>query len=177
MRYASLPLAALLFACTAQSDNEADNVSADPAATDPAAGTGEPNGNDDAAPPSSQPPAQPPGQDPPAQPNSSISLSASPQSVRAGATVALRLANGSSQQIGYNLCTSGIQTSAGQPVRTDRVCTMELRTLDPDKSATYSYDLPDNLAPGSYRFTTGVEWMAAGNRTSVTSNGITVTSP
>lgn len=47
---------------------------------------------------------------------------------------------------------------------------MELRTLQPGQTINYNYELPRNLAGGSYRFSTGIEWMQNGSRTTVTSN-------
>ena len=88
----------------------------------------------------------------------------------------LTLRNGDRQQIGYNLCTSALETSAGRPVPSNRVCTMELRTLGPGRSATYSYKLPVNMADGSYRFLTQVEWMQSGRRSGVRSNSFEVRS-
>lgn len=176
MRYRALPLAALLLACAAPEGNRADNMAAG----------GEGNGgapaevpiNDGGTPPPAPAPAPTPDGQQPAgdsERTAAITLSASPESLSPGATVTLRLANGSRGQVGYNLCTSALETAAGAAVRTDRVCTMELRTLEAGQSATYGYELPAGLEPGSYRFSSGVEWMAAGNRTNVTSNSIRVT--
>lgn len=175
MRYGALPLVALVLACAGQDRNAADNSAAGAQGNASDAPAGVPVDNGGTAPPPG--PATPPNGQPPAgepEPTSSVTLSASPESVRAGGTVTLRLANGSRQPVGYNLCTSALQTASGAAVQSDRICTMELRTVAPGQSATYAYELPSSLAPGSYRFSTSIEWMAAGNRTSVTSNGIRV---
>ena len=112
-----------------------------------------------------------PAQNAPAPtPPGEVTLTAAPPQTSSGSTMVLSLANASAQQIGYNLCTSALQTAAGTAVQTDRVCTMELRTLTPGATATYNYELPANLPAGSYRFSTGVERMQSGDRTTVTSN-------
>lgn len=61
----------------------------------------------------------------------------------AGATMTLTLRNGSKEQIGYNLCTSAIETTSGKNIESGRVCTMEPRTVEPGRSA-----IPKNF-PGS----------------------------
>jgi len=159
--------AALLCACVADTGNEASNAP-DPAATVP-------SGNG-AAGPGEAPPVQQPGEGAQApEPSSDVALSAAPATTTEGSTVTLTLRNGSGEQIGYNLCTSALETSAGQPVPSSRVCTMELRTLEPGKTATYPYELPVNMTAGNYRFVTQVEWMGSGRRSAVRSNSIAVT--
>lgn len=110
----------------------------------------------------------------PPQPTDGISLAATPPAASPGSPMSLTLSNGSQQAIGYNLCTSQLQTVSGSVVRTDRVCTLELRTLEPGRTTTYSYELPTGLPAGQYRFTTDVERMQTGGRTSVTSNAFQV---
>jgi hypothetical protein len=71
----------------------------------------------------------------------------------------LRLRNDSNRTLGYNLCTSNVERRNGQSwqaVASQRICTMELRTLPPGKEARYSLTL-EQLAPGEYRVTTRVE--------------------
>lgn len=110
----------------------------------------------------------------PAEPSGPVTLSAASEQVAPGATMTLTLANGSSEQIGYNLCASDLQTSAGRPVPTGLVCTMELRTLEPGRDVDYRYQLPVNMVAGSYRFATQVEWMQSGRRSGVRSNSFEV---
>ena len=166
MRLTGLALASLLFACAQPGENAASD-SQDPSA----------ERNVEA--PQNQNPGAPGGQQPsngavaPEHPGE-IRFSASPQQVNAGATVLLTLANGTGESVGYNLCTSALQTAAGRDVRTERACTMELRILEPGGSTTYSYDLPGILEDGAYRFSTRVERMDSGTGSSVTSNSIEV---
>ncbi len=203
MRFQPLALAALLFACADPQENQVNETENDlaadmdgtdgaPVGDDGAATDGTPDGDapDDGAPDTGSPddddpalpppaPGTPPPQDPapPApepEPERSVTLGASPARVPPGATVTLTLTNGLRQRIGYNLCTSGLIRN-GAPVETGRICTMELRTLRPGASTTYGWELPDNLAPGNYRFTTGVERMRSGNRLVVRSNAFRVT--
>lgn len=173
MRLSAIALASLLLACTVADENAAtdgqggnDLVSSNlpaPVETQPA------NGN------ASAPPGQQPSNgETPADPAGEIGFRALPLRVNAGATVTLRLANGTSQRLGYNLCTSTLQTGGGENVRTDRVCTMELRTLAPGSSTTYPYDLPGDLKAGTYRFTAKVERMGSATSTTVTSNSFQV---
>jgi hypothetical protein len=78
-------------------------------------------------------------------------------------TLELRLVNQSTGQLGYNLCTSSLERRSGQawqPVATQRICTMELRTLKPGEEARYPLEL-DGLPPGEYRASTRVEGLPA----------------
>lgn len=112
-----------------------------------------------------------PAQNAPAPaPPGEVTLTAAPPQTSAGSTMVLSLANGSAQQIGYNLCTSALQTASGAAVQTDRVCTMELRTLAPGATATLDHELPPTLPDGSYRFSTDVERAESGDRMTVISN-------
>lgn len=107
-------------------------------------------------------------------PPGDVTLAASPPQASAGSTIVLSLANGSALEIGYNLCTSALQSASGTVVQTDRVCTMELRILAPGATATYNHELPASLPAGTYRFSTSIERMQSGDRTSVTSNAFEV---
>lgn len=83
-----------------------------------------------------------------------VSLSVEPLTVSAGGSVELILQNHSSTEVGYNLCTSSLErrTDSGwEAVPSDRVCTMELRTLPPGEEAHFTLDLPAELAPGEFR--------------------------
>jgi hypothetical protein len=75
-------------------------------------------------------------------------------------TVRLLLDNGSSEPVGYNLCTAELQKQTGDVwarVETGEVCTMLLMTLTPGHDATFEKRLPAGLSPGSYRYVAGVE--------------------
>ncbi len=89
-----------------------------------------------------------------------VSLSASPTTVAAGETITLTLSNQSAWPIGYNLCTSSLEREVAtgwEPVPEDRICTMELRMLDPDSTADQQIQLAADAAAGSYRYTANVE--------------------
>ena len=78
-------------------------------------------------------------------------------------TLELRLQNGRTAPVGYNLCASGLERRSGQgwqPVASQRICTMELRNLAPREEARYSLAL-EGLPPGEYRATTRVEGLPA----------------
>jgi hypothetical protein len=79
-----------------------------------------------------------------------VSLTAAVSQDRA---LQLVLRNGSAQPIGYNLCASSLERRSGdgwQPVASQRMCTMELRSLVPGGEARYGVPLGD-LPPGEYR--------------------------
>lgn len=106
-----------------------------------------------------------------------VTLDVEPPEAPTAPSVALVLTNGSAGAIGYNLCTSGLERRAGedwQPVPSDRVCTLELRTLPPGERARYTVELPPGLAPGEYRFHTDVETLATGERSAVRSGAFRV---
>ena len=172
-RTSVLAVATLLAACTVNNDDNAadSNMTAD----EPIMGeSGQPAAP--AAPGNQQVPAPTPPTDgqPSPEPSGDVRLSASPSRTAAGSTMTLTLANSANYTVGYNLCTSAIETAAGAAVKTDRICTMELRTLQPGRSANYSFELPANLADGRYRYSTGAENMDAGTRAVVKSNIFTV---
>jgi hypothetical protein len=86
--------------------------------------------------------------------------------------VRLILQNGFEQAVGYNLCASGLEVrtiSTWQPVRTDEVCTMELRTLPPGQDATFEKRLPLNFPDGEYRYVTRVEIPIGSEQVNITS--------
>lgn len=170
----AIPLSLLLCACGGDVANQADNfgtTGANNTAVAPANGAA---GNAAASPGEPAAPQQPGNGVQAPEPSGQVALSAAPARTTGGSTMTLTLTNGSSGQIGYNLCTSALQTSAGRPVPTSRVCTMELRTLEPGRRADYRYELPVNMPDGSYRFVTQVEWMESGRRSSVQSNSFEV---
>ncbi|HEU5174711.1 MAG TPA: hypothetical protein VFT96_08160 [Gemmatimonadaceae bacterium] len=72
-----------------------------------------------------------------------------------GAEVGLRLENRSESRFGYNACQRRVEREAGSGWLTiaepDRVCTMEIRMLDPHATKTDRTDLPGALEPGRYR--------------------------
>ena len=77
--------------------------------------------------------------------------------------IAQQLRNDSQRALGYNLCTSSLERRIGQAwqqVPSQRICTMELRSLTPGEEARYSIALT-GLPPGEYRATTRVEGLPA----------------
>lgn len=67
----------------------------------------------------------------------------------------LVLRNGSAKPIGYNLCTSNLERRSGaawQAVASERICTMELRSLAPGGEARYRLAL-EGVPAGEYRAT------------------------
>lgn len=94
-----------------------------------------------------------------------VTLSVTPASVEAGDDVTLTLRNATSAEVGYNLCASGLERMEGgswMQVQSDRVCTMELRSLAAGQEARYELELDDDLPAGEYRFTTRFDAMAGG---------------
>ena len=83
-------------------------------------------------------------------------------------TVTLVLENGTGGVVRYNLCHSDLQRETdGQwvDVPDDRVCTDELRALDPGEAAEERLPLPDELVTAGYRYETRIEIEADGERT------------
>lgn len=108
------------------------------------------------------------------EPAGGVELSVSPEETKANSSVTLTLRNGSDGQVGYNLCASALQTAEGREVPTNRVCTMELRTLEAGSTTTSSFRLPVNMLEGSYRFATQVHPMGSGEAATVRSNAFAV---
>jgi len=101
-----------------------------------------------------------------------VRLGVAPASVAAGGTVVLTLTNGSAEAVGYNLCTGTLERREGddwRPIPSDRVCTMELRTLEPGRQDTFRLQLPAGITAGEYRFRTAVELPTPGERRDVAS--------
>jgi len=93
-------------------------------------------------------------------PDQEVFLEAQPTAVSPGETVTLTLSNRTPWPVGYNLCTSSLEReSAGawEPVPEDRMCTMELRMLDPGERSALDLQLPPDLQPATYRYTANIE--------------------
>src|SRR5690606_32987735 len=93
--------------------------------------------------------------------DAAVTLRVEPASVSAGDSLKLVLDNGLEEAVGYNLCTSALEWRRGeewQPVLSDRVCTMELRILEPGQEADFAFAMPElpQLPAGEYRAVTGV---------------------
>jgi hypothetical protein len=99
-----------------------------------------------------------------------LDLQIAPPSPRPGDEITLTLMNNTAGSVGYNLCASALTREVGaewQPVPSDRVCTMELRTLEPAQVDSFAFNLPGDLPGGVYRFQTNVEDLQAGTREEV----------
>ena len=172
-RTSIVALAALLAACSVNEDDNAaeSNMTAD----EPIMGeNGQPASPTEPGNPQTPAPTPPADGQPSPEPSGDVRLSASPSRTSAGSTMTLTLANSANYTVGYNLCTSAIETASGSAVPSNRVCTMELRTLQPGRSANYSFELPADLGDGTYRFSTGAQNIDAGTRAVVKSNQFTV---
>lgn len=104
-----------------------------------------------------------------------VSLAATPTATRD--SILLTLRNESAQPVGYNLCSSAVERRAGtdwQNQPTDRVCTMELRTLSAGEQATFTTTLPAGATPGDYRFVARVAIPLNGELRTVASNTVSV---
>jgi hypothetical protein len=97
-----------------------------------------------------------------ADPGSGASLRPEADAFIPGGGVRLVLENASSEVLGYNLCTHALERNDGgewSALAIPRVCTMELRLLDPGAEADYDATLPEDLTPGEYRFRIAVNFM------------------
>lgn len=107
-----------------------------------------------------------------------ISLNVQPEAIAAGETITLTLRNDSPGDVGYNLCSSTLEQrgeDGWQPVATDRVCTMELRTLTAGQVTTYPMEVPSDAEAGEFRYVTAVELMEVGTRGGVQSGVFRIT--
>lgn len=110
-------------------------------------------------------------------PVADIALAVTPRDVAAGDSVVATLTTTLDGGVGYNLCTSVLerqQDDGWRVIEADRICTMELRTLQPGESARFAFHLPTGLAPGSYRYHARVERLAAGTMDDVRSGAFRV---
>jgi hypothetical protein len=91
-----------------------------------------------------------------------------PGSDEPGSTpVRLVLSNGSTGDLGYNLCFHTLERRTGDawaPVNQLTVCTAELRTLVPGAQATFDTNLPPALEPGTYRYRVALHLPGQGGR-------------
>lgn len=168
MRIEPLALALLLCACqpAGEANNFAEEANGGAPADVPIQG---------GQPPAANPPGQPVDGTATTDETGEIAFTVSPDSIPQGGTLTLTLANQTSELLGYNLCTSALQTADGAAVPTDRVCTMELRTVEPGRDATYDYEMPQDVAPGRYRLTTNIQRMTSGIQTSAVTEPFEVT--
>ena len=108
----------------------------------------------------------------PAPGDVALELEVEPEEVAAGDSITLELDNESSESVSYNLCSSGLehnQAGAWHPIPSNRMCTMELRTLAPGEETRYPLEMPGGLEAGEYRFLTNLDMMGAAEGGSVRS--------
>jgi hypothetical protein len=94
-----------------------------------------------------------------------VRLGVEPQTLSAGDTLVLVLSNDSSSSVFYNLCHSVLERRTGErweQVTSDRICTMELRTLEPGRQVRYPLQVPPSTSPGEYRYATRIEEISSG---------------
>lgn len=107
-----------------------------------------------------------------------VSLAIEPGAAAPGDSITLTLTNGTAAPIGYNLCTTGFERQEGsgwEAVPADRICTMELRTLEAGQQTRYRSTLPTSLPPGEYRAFTTVERLDHNTRDGIRSESFRVT--
>lgn len=105
-------------------------------------------------------------------PDADVDFEVEPDEVAAGDSITLELENDAQESVSYNLCSSGLEMEtdgAWQDVPSSRMCTRELRILQPGAEATFRLQLPSDLAPGTYRFYTGVQMRPADSGTQLRS--------
>ena len=99
------------------------------------------------------------------------SLEVTQQDGSRGGMATLVLTNRSREPLGYNLCTSVLELQTGSAwelVPSNRVCTMELRTLRAGERVEYAVRSAAT-GTGEYRYRTSVEWFESGTRSFVAS--------
>jgi hypothetical protein len=86
---------------------------------------------------------------------SPIAITVDRETYSPGAEVGLRIENRSDSRFGYNACPRRVEREADSGWVTipepDRVCTMEIRMVEPRSTKTDRTDLPGALEPGRYR--------------------------
>lgn len=91
---------------------------------------------------------------------SGLTLLTDRSTYKSGAHVVVTLRNQGMERAGYNLCSSRLEQlvdGVWKTVASDRVCTMELRTLTPGSSDSFPFRDLGELASGTYRFRTNVQ--------------------
>lgn len=109
-----------------------------------------------------QPPAAPP-----------FELLIAPETPVPGQDVTLTLENLYGPTVGYNLCTSTlVRDEGGQfvEVPSDRVCTMEIRSLPVGQRDSYTLPMPAGLPTGVYRFRVALDQGEGAGPTTVDSH-------
>jgi hypothetical protein len=94
-----------------------------------------------------------------------LQFTVSPRYPTAGDSVTLTLSNGEAAAVGLNLCTARLIRGASGPgdsVPEERMCTMELRILEPGAADSVRLVLPDTLSGPSYHYLLTVERQGAG---------------
>jgi hypothetical protein len=96
---------------------------------------------------------------------------------RRGDTATIVLRNGTGEPLGYNLCISSRELRAGASWKRFsplRVCTLELRILQPGGETQLREPITAEWEAGEYRMVTTVERMRSGNRGEIFSASFTV---
>ncbi len=91
-----------------------------------------------------------------------VPLRAEADGFEPGAPVTLFLENGSNEDLGYNLCFHALERRSGSEWEMEedgRICTTVLNILSPGAVAEYGTTLPEDLAPGEYRFRVALFFM------------------
>jgi hypothetical protein len=106
-----------------------------------------------------------------------VALAVSPSESSPGDSVTVTLTTTRERGVGYNLCAGTLEHRTGdtwQPLPPNRVCTMELRILQPGDEASFTLALEPSLGPGEYRYHVSVEQMDGTGMTAVRSDPFTV---
>jgi hypothetical protein len=88
---------------------------------------------------------------------------------RPGQVATLSLSNPLDERIGYNACAWTLELHRDDgwetaPYEDERVCTMELRILEPGGAASPTFAFDDSLPAGSYRFRAILHRLDTGSR-------------
>jgi hypothetical protein len=101
-----------------------------------------------------------------------VTLAVEPRSLSPGDSLTLVLKNDSPGAIFYNLCPSVLERRARESwerVPSERMCTLELRRLQPGQEVRYPLQLPPSVAPGEYRYAARIEDLRNGTHAIVRS--------
>jgi len=90
------------------------------------------------------------------RPAPGVTLTLDRETYTPGAMATMKIANNTADPLGYNPCSNRVVETRIRDAwvvhsELNRMCTMELRIVNPRETATATTDIPEGLAPGLHR--------------------------